>query len=249
MHIVHRKLSFAASHLYLPMLAFGVAALTLESSSLDIWFADLLYQWSGGAWNFRDAWLTAALIHKGGRSLVGLMIVLVLLTLTASNFVARLEHYRTALIYLLASALISGVVINLLKSLSHVDCPWDLLRYGGIHPYIRNFAHLPAGLEVSGCFPSGHASAAYAWFGLYYVCRVHKPAWSRFMLAGVLVMGLVFGFGQQLRGAHFLSHDLWTLGVCWLLATLLFRLFFPHLFSLQFKQFILHPALYKAIKS
>ena len=27
-----------------------------------------------------------------------------------------------------------------------------------------------------------------------------------------------FGGIQQLRGAHFLSHDLWTLGICWLVA-------------------------------
>jgi hypothetical protein len=28
-------------------------------------------------------------------------------------------------------------------------------------------------------------------------------------------MGVVFGATQQLRGAHFLSHDLWTAAICW----------------------------------
>ena len=42
------------------------------------------------------------------------------------------------------------------------------------------------------------------------------------LLAGA---GLVFGSGQQLRGAHFLSHDLWSLAVCWFLALGLFCLF------------------------
>jgi membrane-associated PAP2 superfamily phosphatase len=27
-----------------------------------------------------------------------------------------------------------------------------------------------------------------------------------------------FGIAQQLRGAHFLSHDLWSFGVCWIVA-------------------------------
>jgi membrane-associated PAP2 superfamily phosphatase len=30
--------------------------------------------------------------------------------------------------------------------------------------------------------------------------------------------GMVFGLSQQLRGAHFLSHDLWTAALCWLVA-------------------------------
>ena len=37
----------------------------------------------------------------------------------------------------------------------------------------------------------------------------------------VLLLGLVFGIGQQLRGAHFVSHDVWTLGLCWFIATTL----------------------------
>jgi membrane-associated PAP2 superfamily phosphatase len=39
-----------------------------------------------------------------------------------------------------------------------------------------------------------------------------------------LVAGGVFGAAQQLRGAHFLSHDLWTLATCWTVSLLLFLL-------------------------
>lgn len=46
-------------------------------------------------------------------------------------------------------------------------------------------------------------------------------------LALPLTLGLVFGIGQQLRGAHFLSHDLWTAWLCWLCASLSDRAFFP----------------------
>ncbi len=41
-----------------------------------------------------------------------------------------------------------------------------------------------------------------------------------------LVAGLIFGISQQLRGAHFLSHDLWSLTICWLVALGFFYLFF-----------------------
>jgi membrane-associated PAP2 superfamily phosphatase len=41
-------------------------------------------------------------------------------------------------------------------------------------------------------------------------------------------LGLLFGFSQQLRGAHFLSHDLWTLAICWGTALGLFLWFRRH---------------------
>ena len=42
-----------------------------------------------------------------------------------------------------------------------------------------------------------------------------------------LGLGLLFGIGQQLRGAHFLSHDLWSLAICWTVSLVIFRLFWP----------------------
>ena len=37
-------------------------------------------------------------------------------------------------------------------------------------------------------------------------------------LAIGLAAGLVFGISQQFRGAHFLSHDIWSLALCWYLS-------------------------------
>jgi hypothetical protein len=37
----------------------------------------------------------------------------------------------------------------------------------------------------------------------------------------VLGLGLLFGTTQQLRGAHFLSHDIWTFALCWSINALL----------------------------
>src|SRR5690606_20864867 len=76
------------------------------------------------------------------------------------------------------------------------------------------------------CFPAGHASAAYAWFGFYYFAREYMPRWKWWALTAVCALGAVFGAGQQLRGAHFLSHDIWTLGLCWFIATGLYLLAF-----------------------
>ena len=39
-----------------------------------------------------------------------------------------------------------------------------------------------------------------------------------------LVIGISFGLAQQLRGAHFLSHDVWSAAICWFGALFLLKL-------------------------
>jgi membrane-associated PAP2 superfamily phosphatase len=57
---------------------------------------------------------------------------------------------------------------------------------------------------------------------MYFYAR--KPA--LYLFPGLFV-GFVFAFGQQARGAHFLSHDLWSISLCWFGALGLFLLFRP----------------------
>lgn len=214
------------SHLLRPSLVFLLVAVWLEFSGIDLWLADAIYHWSGDSWRWRDAWVTATLVHEYGRTLVAVLVLVLLLLILGSWQVAVLSPFRSGLCYVLVSALLAGLVVNIGKRLTHVDCPWDLLRYGGTADYVRNFmSHAGTG-GVGGCFPAGHASAGYGWFGLYYFVRQFWPRWRSAALAGVLLLGLVFGIGQQLRGAHFLSHDVWTLGICWLVATTLALVWF-----------------------
>ncbi len=226
MHSTSASRLFLLRHVWLPLLAFTIATLLLELSRFDLWLADALYGLSGGTWSLRDAWVTRTLIHDDGRALVGSLGGVLLVAAPASRYAARFRHWQRGLWYLLAAVGLSAVAVNVLKEITHVNCPWDLLRYGGEFPYLRNFAPQPAGLSPGACFPAGHASAAYAWLGAYYVAREYAPRWKVRVLGGVLVCGVLFGFGQQLRGAHFISHDLWTLGICWCVATLLYVLVF-----------------------
>jgi membrane-associated PAP2 superfamily phosphatase len=44
------------------------------------------------------------------------------------------------------------------------------------------------------------------------------PALARGWLAAAVAAGLVLGLAQQWRGAHFMSHTLWSGWVCWCVA-------------------------------
>jgi membrane-associated PAP2 superfamily phosphatase len=211
------------THLALPTAAFLLLVAAASLSGLDLQLADRIYAWGGSTWKWRDAWLTETLIHSGGRDLIAAM-ALTLLTTIGMSFHARWRYYRTGLSYVLVSFLLSTLLVNILKRVTTLDCPWDLTRYGGDHIYHSLLSSPFAG--GGNCFPAGHASAGYAWFGLYFFALNYFPQWRRAALSIALFLGLVFGIDQQFRGAHFLTHDLWTAWLCWMCAYLLARRYF-----------------------
>jgi len=102
-----------------------------------------------------------------------------------------------------------------------VSCPWDVQDFGGIAPYVSHWAWSVRDTGPGGCFPAGHASAAFACFGGYFVFRQTSPGVARAWLAAVVLSGLALGLAQQMRGAHFTSHTLWTAWVCWVVALII----------------------------
>jgi len=122
---------------------------------------------------------------------------------------------RSERVQLAVTVLASVLAVSLIKTHSHTSCPWDLQAFGGMARYV---SHWQWGVDDGGpgkCFPAGHASAAFAWVGGWFVFRRHAPAIARRWLAVAVLAGLALGLGQQLRGAHYLSHTLWTAWVCW----------------------------------
>ncbi|WP_305805415.1 phosphatase PAP2 family protein [Stenotrophomonas sp. YIM B06876] len=190
--------------------------------NIDQWFADLLYRLEGGHWLLKEAWVTSQLIHRGGKWLSVLASLGLIGLLLCACFNARGHRYRRPLLYLLLAVALSTGLVSLLKSVTQMDCPWDLSRYGGLRSFVGLFETRPADMPAAACFPGGHASAGYAWVALYFFALAVRPAWRWRMLTLALLTGATFGFGQQLRGAHFLSHDLWSLGISWLVAVSLY---------------------------
>lgn len=193
----------------------------------DQWLADLLYRWEGSQWALKESWWTSHVIHRGGKNLSTLAALLVILALLRACFDARWKPLRKPLLYLLLAVGLSTGMVALLKSMTQMDCPWDLQRYGGLRPFIGLFQPRPVMLGHAACFPAGHASAGYGWVGLYFFVLLVRPGWRWGALAVAVATGLVFGISQQLRGAHFLSHDVWSLAVSWTVAVLLYLLMFP----------------------
>ena len=214
-------------HLWWPLLGMSLVIGAWMIGHHDLWLADRIYAWEGGRWALKRAFVTEDMIHVVGRNLSAAAWLGVLACFVVSRYRKAWSHLRKPLGYLLLATLAGNLMVVWLKSWSNVDCPWDLLRYGGERPYVDLFSLRPVGLSRGACFPAGHASGGYEWFALYFYFLAVRPAWRWYGFATGLVLGLTFGIAQQLRGAHFMSHDLWTAGICWVAAASVSLAFWP----------------------
>ncbi|GGY64026.1 membrane protein [Cellvibrio zantedeschiae] len=214
---------FWRNHLIIPLTIFIALTTSIGLSDLNIKLADALYAWEGGHWALKNAWVTRALIHETGKHISLSIALLSLIALITTYIKPQLVKYQRELLYLVCAAAGSSGLITVLKGISHVSCPWDFIRYGGDLPYqtiLTQIIHTSG----SGCFPAGHASGGYAWLAFYFLGVHRNSSWRWAGLAFALGVGLVFGISQQLRGAHFISHDVWTLGICWFFSLFMYKL-------------------------
>ena len=198
--------------------ALAVAALLIyaiaECSDADLVLADWLYDRAAGVFPWREAWLTTTFGHvllKSGLTVLAVILV-AMAAIDALWPLALLDRAfsRLRLRVAACSAVLVPLATSLLKQASNAHCPWDLARYGGGEPYVRLFEALPAGTLPGHCLPAGHASSA-LWLVSLAVWWLPGPglrAWRAACLA--LAPGLALGWMQQMRGAHFLTHTLWS---------------------------------------
>lgn len=206
--------TFLAAH-WAPVLVLATGAVLLAAISGDQWLADRLYAWQGHAWRLREGFVTENLLHIGGRGLSTVAWLGVLSAWLVARTKVVLSAWRTPLAMLLVSILLATAVVAWIKSWSNMDCPWDLTRYGGSREFVGLLSLRPVGMPRAGCFPAAHASAGYAWTALYFFFLSTRPRWRWLGLSLGLLLGLLFGAAQQLRGAHFFSSDLWAAAICW----------------------------------
>ena len=192
------------------LLAGLLALVAWEASGADLrlarWFGDS----AGFAW--RDAWLTSSLLHSGGRWLAWAVLALLVWDTARSQPSGPPRRER---LYWLSATVAALVLVPTIKRFTSTSCPWDLLPFGGTVPYVPHWWLRVLDGGPGHCFPSGHAVAAFAFFGVYFLWRPYRPALAQAALAAVWFLGGVFGWAQMARGAHFLSHILWSAWACW----------------------------------
>lgn len=187
------------------------AVLAWDFSGLDLWLAGLMGTPAGFPW--RNHWLFTGVLHDGARLAVALALALLAIA-TVRPFGSLRTLAPGRRLWLLAAVAGAMMLVSGFKRLTLTDCPWDLAAFGGALPYVP---HWQPGVTDGGpghCFPAGHASAGFAWMAGWFAWPPGARSRRRWLVAG-LVAGAVLGLSQQVRGAHFMSHTLWTAWICW----------------------------------
>jgi membrane-associated PAP2 superfamily phosphatase len=120
------------------------------------------------------------------------------------------------------SALLS---VTLTKGFSQTSCPWDLQAFGGVVPYVSHWNIWMSDGGGGHCFPAGHASTGFAFMASFFALKQAGAKSALRWLILAMIAGFVLGISQQMRGAHFMSHTLWTAWLCWTMGWLSHTLF------------------------
>lgn len=157
-----------------------------------------------GHFTERNNWYLVHLNHKVFKQLLIAVYLSFFVLWLASFKLEKLRPQRWLYGYMFVVSILSTALIGILKSQSAHACPWDMTEQtatGFIWNFTATHGH---------CFPGGHASTGFALITGFFVFRLVQPKRAWFYLTAGLLLGFMMGWGQMMRGAHFLSHNLWT---------------------------------------
>lgn len=190
-------------------------------TSADLALSRVFFDEANRVFPWRHDPLWSLLLHDGLKLLVTVAWLIVFSLAVAawrSRHSGRLERWRYELSFVAAVSLASALAVTLIKGQSMHSCPWSLAEFGGMGTYFRLFDPAPPSPGPGRCLPSGHASVGFMWIAAYFALRARRPALASASLLASLLLGLVAGFAQVVRGAHFASHVLLTAWICWCVA-------------------------------
>jgi len=206
-----------------PAAAFALLLLALERTGIDSAVSGWFFDAAARTFPLRHNAMLEVLGHQWARALVIVTACSVAVVFLLSFVLPLLRPYRRLLLFLTLALMLAPLAVWRLKASSMQYCPWRLQEFGGFAPHLSLFEAAPPGLPPGHCFPSGHASAGFALVAFYFAGRhlgnrplAHAGLW------GGITAGTAFGFVRVAQGANFLSHNLWSGLVCWLVILALY---------------------------
>lgn len=198
-------------------LAIAALAIVVEGAGpLDLWLADAMFDFRIHEFPWQRVWLMDRFSHVILKNILiglGALPVAAVIWDAMRGGLVLPRWWQLRLRVLVLCIGLVPLTVSLLKRASHSHCPWDLERYGGYQPYYHLLEHIPYWVEAGHCLPGGHASSALWLVGLSVFWLPLNPRKAAQVAAWMLLLGGIVGWMQQIRGAHFFSHTLWSIWV------------------------------------
>ena len=203
-------------------LALMAVMLLMDPTAVDFAIARMFYIPGVGFIGRKSYWLED-ILHDRAKQAVILLSVLFILGFIASLFSSKLAQWRRPLGYVVLAMALTTSIVTPLKALTAVHCPWSLSEFGGSEVYTPLLSPRAETLKPGRCWPGGHASTGFSLLALFFALRDRYPRGARVALGIALGLGTIFSVGRMMQGAHFLSHNLWTLLFDWVICVLCYR--------------------------
>lgn len=185
--------------------------------------------------HFDGEWLISNTFHKEWRALFytgpkivigiigGIFLFIFLVSVFHKRWCTVFSEWRKPSVLIVASIIFTPLIVSLLKDITGVYSPVDLLPYGGKFPHIGFLEQFLECGHTSGgrSFPAGHASGGFALMALRYLPTSSYN--QRILFYTGLVVGWIMGLYQMGRGEHFISHTLTSMFIAIMIMTYLAR--------------------------
>ena len=171
---------------------------------------NLIQPWvsSDGSFPLKGDWALAKLNHTYVKQVLTAVYLSFFVLWCASFKIEKLKAKRWQYGYFFAISMLCTCVIGLIKAHAAHACPWAMTTATSTG-FILNFS-----ATAGHCFPGGHASTGFALITGFFIFRLDQKKLAWFYLFSGVVLGFAMGWAQMMRGAHFLSHNLWTAWIC-----------------------------------
>lgn len=170
----------------------------------------LIQPWVGtfGEFALKGDWYLAKLNHTYVKQMITAVYLSFFILWCASFKVGKLKSKRWQYGYMFWVSMLCTCIIGFMKAHAAHACPWDMT-----HPTATGFIW-DFSATAGHCFPGGHASTGFALVTGYFVYRLDQTNRAWFYLFAGILLGFAMGWAQMMRGAHFISHNLWTGWIC-----------------------------------
>lgn len=209
---------FLVEQIVLLAAAASVLLAVFGGSDLDLAVARFFFDAAHGTFPLTNDWWLKTVLHDDARAAAAVA----LLALTAATGAAwwlperaRLREARHALTFMTATALAAAATVAAAKQLSGHACPWDIADFGGVAAYRHLFEPHGSLPQARGCFPAAHPLVGFGWLGVGFALWPSARRWAKRCMLIAVAVGAALGFVQVARGAHFVSHVLWTAWTVW----------------------------------
>ena len=213
------RTAFWAGHLGIPLLLLATTLVLVHCTTLDLAISELFYDPLTHSFPARHHWLLETWLHDRVKAPVVVLAITVASVLPGSLIIPALRSWRPLAGYVITGMLACALIIGLIKHSSSLACPSDLQLFGGTEPHNRLFGGGSQSIHTAGCWPGAHVVTAFCLYPWYFATRyLGKKRCATTLLVLITGFGLLLAGVQTARGAHFLSHNLFTGIFCWLIS-------------------------------